>query len=603
MNLMAIDAETYYDAEYSLKKKSITTESYVRDPRFKLHMIGVKYGDLPAECFKSFPREWTREVRTIPVAMVAHHAHFDGLILSHHCRVRPALWIDTLSMGRLVFPHLKSHSLGSLAATLGIGEKTVPYEDFKGVRDLRSVPGLYEKVEAGCNQDCELTYAVCKLLLPYVPKEELQIIDLTIRMFTEPALALDRHRLSAYLEKVKYDKETILQKLGVTKEDLQSAEKFSTLLRSLGVEPPVKQSPSDPSKYIYAFAKTDDGMKALEEDDDDRVQMLAAARLGSKSTIGETRAQRMLDMDTRGPMAVYLKAYGAHTLRWSGGDSMNWQNFTKGSDLRLSVMAPPGYVLVVGDCSQIECRLLNGLAGQHDVLEAFAAGRDLYSEGASRFYGRTVTKADKLERHLGKTLELGCGFGMGWLKFQTTCKRGALGGPPILLSDDESKRAVRSYRQSHPAITALWDYATSLLSGLVDPNFTMDIKPGVLRVGAQRIWGPNGAFLDYTNVFWDADECEFYMVTRRGKKKIYGALLVENVVQFLARIVLSQAMLKIAKRYKIVLSTHDEVVCVVPEAEAVEALDFILTTLKTPEPWCAGIPLDAEGGYDVRYSK
>jgi DNA polymerase len=344
-------------------------------------------------------------------------------------------------------------------------------------------------------------------------------------------------------------------------------------------------------------------MKELAESENLTVSALANARLGSKSTIGETRAQRMLDMDTRGAMCVYLKYAGAHTTRWSGGDLMNWQNFTKGSDLRLSIKAPDGYRIVVGDCSQIECRILNQIAGQSDVLQAFREGRDLYSEGASRFYGRTITKSDKLERHLGKTLELGCGFGMGWAKFQTTCRRGALGGPPIILSDDEAKRAVSSYRKSHNLVKMLWSYGDSVLAGLVNPAFQMEWIPGVLYVRNQRVWLPNKTFLDYTHLRYDDDTGEFHTTTRKGNQKCYGALLVENVVQALARVVLSQAMLKVAPHYRIVLCTHDDVCCIVPEAQAEEATAFVLETLRTPPLWMPTIPLDAEGGHDTIYSK
>lgn len=600
MDILTLDFETYFSADFTLSK--LTTESYIRDPRFKVHMAGMKLGSAPAQVFPSMEKgDKAKEIKLMPVGMVCHHSQFDGLILSHHFHTRPLFWFDTLAMGRLVFPHLKSHSLGALAETLGIGKKSVPYESFKGVRDLS--PELYNQVAIGCANDVEMTYAVFKALLPFVPQEELRIIDITTRMFTEPALTLDRPRLQNYLNATAAAKENLLVSLGVTKADLQSSEKFSQLLRQLGIDPPVKESPSNPAKMIYAFAKTDDAMKNLLENDNEQVQILCSARLGQKSTIGETRARRMLEMDGRGALCVYLKYAGAHTTRWSGGDKLNWQNLTRGSDLRLSIKAPNGFRLVVGDLSQIECRMLNYIAGQTDILDAFKAGRDLYSEGATRFYGRTITKENKLERHLGKTLELGCGYGMGWAKFQLTCRAGALGGPSILLEDTEAKRAVYSYRSSHPCVKNLWGYADSILSGLVNPAFKIDWVPGILRVSDQRVWGPNGTYLDYTNLEWDNNECEFYVRTRRGKKKMYGAKLVENVVQYLARIVLSQALLKIHKHYKLVLTSHDEAVYVVPENEADQALEFVLTTLKTPPIWCPEIPLDAEGAHDVIYSK
>lgn len=330
MNLITLDFETYFDSDYTLSK--LTTEAYVRDPRFKVHCVGMQGEYVPGEIITYSPQHINRHLTDIfgkfsDNALLCHHAQFDGLILSHHYDIRPAFWFDTLSMARLVFPHAKSHSLGALAKMLGLPEKTVPYESFKGLRDLS--PDLYNRVAEGCIQDVELTHSVFKAMLPFVPMEELRIIDLTIRMFTEPALALDRPRMQDYLTKTQAEKEALLQTLGVTKSDLQSSEVFAGLLTQCGVVPPTKPSPSNPERTIYAFAKTDKAMKELLEHDDERIATLVEARLGQKSTIGETRAMRLLDMDSRGPLCVYLNYCGAHTLRWSGGGGVNFQNLPR----------------------------------------------------------------------------------------------------------------------------------------------------------------------------------------------------------------------------------------------------------------------------------
>lgn len=595
MKLVTLDFETYFAQDYSLTK--MTSEEYVRDPRFKVHCIGLK-GDGVAsahgpEIFSNLPSDYWADK-----ALICHHAHFDGLILAHHYGICPAFWFDTLSMARMIFPHLKSHSLDALATTFGLPNKTVPYNKFKGLRDLP--PDIMAELREGCANDVELTYQIFQKLALYVPKDELRLIDTTIRMFTEPCLALDAPRMERYLADVRARKENLLAQLGITRDDLHSADRFAKLLRERGVEPPVKISPSDPDKMIYAFAKSDDAMKALQEHESEEVQILVSARLGVKSTIGETRSQRLIDMGRRGALCVYLKPFGAHTLRWAGGDKMNWQNFTRGSEMRLSITAPRGCVIVVVDSSQIECRELNWLAGQQDVLDAFAAKRDLYSEGASRFYGRTITKADKLERHMGKTLELGCGYGMGWTKLQLTCRAGALGGPPILLSDEEAKRAIQSYRQSHPCVTALWRHADTILQYLYQGS---ECSWGPMQVAHKRIYLPNGAALDYSNLDYDTENKSFFIRTRKGKKKIYGAALVENVIQALSRLVVAGFLHQISACYKVVMTTHDEIAVVVPEALANDALEYMLQVFRVPPAWNQGVPLDAEGGFDVRYSK
>lgn len=609
MQIITLDFETYFDADYTLS--NMTTEEYIRDSRFKAHMVGVKPDN--DGVFIAQKPSWDGKTE---YAMVCHHAHFDGLILSHHYGIRPAFWFDTLSMARMVMPHLRSHSLKNLAEVLGVGVKDVPYDSFKGVQDLNSVPGLYDRVATGCAADVELTYAVFQKLLPHMSKDELRIIDLTVRMFTEPALVLDQPLMEWYVAALVEKKETLLAQLGVTKKDLGSNERFAEILRGLGIEPPTKLSPTT-KEPIYAFAKTDEGMRELLDDQDDTVALLAEARLETKSTGTQTRAQRLLGMDQRGALCVYLNYAGAHTLRDSGGDSMNWQNFKRidfevdgktpvwnidqRGMVRLGIMAPPGHVIAVADASQIECRLLNWLAGQNDVLDKFRNKVDIYSELASLFYGRVITKKDKAERGTGKQLELSCGYGAGGDTIVKTARLGIY-GPPVTLTAEEGLRARDLYRGTHPYVQALWKEANGILPHLFGGTENMEWC-GVLKVHNHRIYGPGGTWLDYTNLNKNDEKNEWRVQTRRGNYKMYGAKLIENVIQYLARLALMEAALQISPRYKIVMRTHDELACVVPEAQGQEAVEWMCGIMRTPPAWCPDVPLDAEGGFDRRYSK
>ena len=288
---------------------------------------------------------------------------------------------------------------------------------------------------------------------------------------------------------------------------------------ALGVAPPAKPSPSDSTKTIYAFSKTDEGMKALAESDNERVAMLAAARLGQKSTIGETRAQRLIGMAERGALPVYLKYYGAHTGRWSGGDKMNWQNFPRGGEIRLSIMAPAGQRLCVVDLAQIEFRMEMWLAGQADELAALRAGEDVYCNAAAAFYGRPVTKENKIERQTFKTVLLGCGYGMGAEKFASVLAQQNLEG--------DAKALVGHYRKSHPEVVRLWRYADKVMDSLFAGN--EDFAWGPMQVRGQRIYLPSGAWIDYSHLTRDGDG--YAITTRYGAGRIYGAKLVENVVR------------------------------------------------------------------------
>lgn len=343
MRILTLDFESFFSKDYSLSK--LSTEQYVRDPQFKAHMVGMKYPGHEPIVYEPHMLNDNPGLRVDieSSAVLCHHAHFDGLILEHHYGLKPALWLDTLSMARLVLPRLRSHSLDSLAAHFGLAAKSVPYDAFKGLRDLP--PNVYYQLAAGCRHDVELTFQIAEKLLPLVPPSELKIIDSTIRMFVEPVLRLDRPRMEAFLkaEKIRKAKamlaagdamgmapmpemdSRILQhtwlhdRLARVETELQSSDKFRIALESIGVPCPMKHSEKQ-DKLIPALAKNDQGMKDLVEHDDHRVQALAAARLGVKSTIDETRAERLLEAESRGPLPVYLSYAAAKTLRFGGGD-------------------------------------------------------------------------------------------------------------------------------------------------------------------------------------------------------------------------------------------------------------------------------------------
>lgn len=607
MKLAVLDFETYFGDDYTLKK--MTTEAYVRDARFKTHCVGIKTMDKLPDNQNIAQPTMTMNHETfaglsakVPdYAVVMHKAAFDGLILNHWYGVQPAFYFDTLSMARLVFPHDKSHSLESLAAKFGYAPKTVPYNEFRNVRDLD--PELYNKLCAGCAHDVELTYLVFRNLLPLVPREELRIIDMTVRMFTRPLLGLDRPRMEAYYEKVKTEKQGVLDQLGVTKADLQSSDKFAELLRALGVEPPTKPSPKNPDKVIYAFAKTDDEMKALVDDEDNRVSALCAARLGQKSTLNETRCARMLSMASRGALTVPLRYYGAGaSSRFSGEDQVNFQNFPRSGEIRNCIVAPEGYVLLIGDLSQIECRMLNWLAGEEWVLQAFREGRDLYCETATDGYGRTITKADKAERGMGKQIVLSCGFGSGGPKIAITARRGTY-GPPVIISNEEGTRWRDLYRNKHKKVVSLWWYGASIMAHLFNGT---QVEWGPMYVKDKKLYGPNGSWLDYSNLVFKGvsgkrNRPDFAVMRRNGEARIYGSKFIQNVIEFLCRILLEQAILRTP--YPCVMQTHDECVFLVPAWDAERAAGVLRMNLTTVPAWCPGIPLEAEVDYDVLYSK
>lgn len=609
MNILSLDWETHFSDQYTVKK--LTTEHYIRHPDFEPLLLGVR--DENGEYFYLEQPEigpWLKRVDWSRTAILAHHAHFDGFILSHHYGAKPCMWFDTLSMAKLMIGNHLSVALASLAQHYGLEGKSVPYEAFKGKRWAQLDAWTRKTLGEGCIHDLELTWAIFQELSKGFPVEEYLVIDMTIRMFTEPHIIGDQKLFERVRDEEWSKKNELLINLGLTTKDLQSAGKFAALLEAEGVEVEYKSGKDKPDgspTYIPAIAATDDFMKGLVEHGNDRVADLASARLEVRSTIDETRAGRLANMASRGPMPVYLAYCAAHTTRWGGGDKVNFQNFRRSGDLRKGLRAPKGFKFGIVDLSQIECRILNYVAGQWDIVDAFASGRDLYSEGASRFYGREVTKANKLERHLGKVLELGCGYGMGATKLQATCRAGALGGPPILLDAQEAAYAIDVYRSSHAQVKKYWYEGDRMLGNLAGGwgNGTKQTQWGPLIVEPGRIVHADSGIPMMYQLEYDTEEGSWRRRTRRGWVRIWGGGLVENVVQFMARIVMSRAMTRITQGgCRIVMTTHDEIVTLIPDDQHAEAnFQWVCEQMKQEPAWLPGIPLEVEGSLSEVYDK
>ncbi len=346
MNILTLDFETYYSQEYSLSK--MTTEAYVRDPAFEAILLGIKVGtdasftlrgpDIPAYLASV---DWSN------TCAVAHHAHFDGLILSYHYGVKPAYWMDTLSMGRALVGAEVGGSLAKLSEHFGIGRKGHEVLDAKGKHASDFTPEELDKYAAYCANDVELTFQLLRHLLSAkgilpskFPQFELDLIDLTVRLFTEPVAELDTALLEhTYIESIRA-KDAFLQSAGLDEKTLKSKSKLAAVLRQLGVEPPMKPSPTHPEKMIEAFSKTDKEFLALLQHDDPRVSAVVEARLGTQSSLVESRAERMLNIAARGPMPVYLKYYGAHTGRWClAGDTRIWVRTPSGVVMEMPLVS------------------------------------------------------------------------------------------------------------------------------------------------------------------------------------------------------------------------------------------------------------------------
>lgn len=662
-HVVVADFETYFDDDYSLKK--LSTSQYVMDPRFEVHGCGVKIDGGETRWFEAAEfREWAEAWPWEKTALVAAHSHFDGLILSVYYKRTPGFWFDTLSMSR---PLGLPGDLAEQALKLGVGKKGEELINAKGKHRKDFTDLEWARFgEYGCN-DVDITWVIFQKMVDGFPEAELWLIDATTRMFTEPQLVIDEPMLKQYLLEEQAQKDSLLARVGLTKKTVGSNEKLAQVFRQLGVEPPTKISPRT-KKEIYAFAKTDPGMQELLEHEDDEIRWLAEARISVKSTQTLTRGQRFLQMGAGGrPLPVYLKAYGTHTYRWSAADKTQFQNLQKTNKkdprkgmLKKSLCAIPGRKVVAADSGAIEARVTAWLAGHEALIEGFRENRDVYSEFASEVFGRPVDRKknpeDEVPGFISKVCVLGLGYGLGWPKLSLILLAGAMGGPPVQLTQsfvealgvdvekfcaDDRKAAkvlkmvsrlpleqlavhcavaeklVTKYRKINKPIVTLWKTMEAVLQVMVELEEGQQVTFGpneCLTIVRHGIILPNGLTLRYPGLRKsekteddDSWGSNFSYVVKRGKSMMrvhtYGGSMTENVVQALARIIVGEQVLSVRAKYgyEPVLLTHDEEAIIVPDAEAHLACQRLVAEMKIAPKWAAGLPLSAEGGYAQSY--
>jgi DNA polymerase I-like protein with 3'-5' exonuclease and polymerase domains len=602
VDIITLDFETYYAQDYTLSKG--TTEEYIRSPRFEVIGVAVKVNDGPTEWFSGTHEETRAFLSRYDWAnsfALAHNTMFDGAIMSWRFGIKPKVWLDTLCMARALHGVEVGGSLKAVAERYGVGEKGTEVVNAKNKRLADFTREELSRYASYCVNDVDLTRDVFKIMVEKFPKQELKLIDLTLRMFIDPVLDLDTGLLETHLDKIKDWKDELLEKSGTTKEDLMSNPKFAELLKGFGVVPPMKISPTT-GKETYAFAKTDEGFKALAEDEDVRVQALVAARLGNKSTLEETRTQRFIDISKRGLLPVPIRYYAAHTGRWGGDDKINLQNLpSRGPNakaLKRSIIAPEGQMIVEADSAQIEARVLAWLAEQEDLVTAFANKEDVYKKMASKIYGVQEEDVTKEQRFVGKTTILGAGYGMGAPKFQLQLKSF---GTDIELH--EAQRIIKIYREANGMISKLWKDANNSIKYMYQGSVLQFGRQGVLEVVDGGVRLPSGLVMRYDDLRGEQNEkgVEYTYKTRRGRTRIYGGKVIENVCQGIARCIIGEQMLKIAKRYRVVLTVHDSIACCVPYYEADYCKAYVEECMRWTPDWAKGLPVDCEAGIGVNY--
>ena len=658
LHQLTLDFETYYCTKTKYSLGHMTPEEYIRDPRFQIILLSLKFDDQPTFWITGthdYLRHKLSQIDWSKIVAVGHNMiGFDSLILSEVLGFRPARWQCTLSMGRALHGS-KSKSLDALAQHYLLPPKGKEVTEANGKMQEDFSPYELAQYGAYCVHDTDLCYALYNIMRPQMAKTELQHVHLFTRLFAEPLLKIDVDGLQHYRQQLDVQKQNLLNQCGADQKQLRSDARFAELLQGFGVEPGTKVNKNDLEKY--AFAKTDPFMEELQDHPDERVRMLAEARLKTKTSIEETRTQRLIDVGFRGPLPVLLHYGKTLTHRASGGGGLNLQNLPQSKDvskatlpgallhttaglrhhqsydeasgvvtteegdtlpddsvhvygLRDGLMAPPGKVIVAADSSNIELRAAHLLAGQMDTIERIREGEDPYCEFAGDLYDRPITKADFKERQHGKVGMLQLQFKSGAGSLQKAAR--TMGG--IHLGWDEAQTTVDLFRYKFPMLPQAWTRNQKAILDMAYGRERYIDDWGLCYTKHNAVVLPNGLELQYTNLRqeytedfgwqWQYDDKE-----TRKPKGLHGGSLFANQVQALARIVVFDQGLQVEKlisnRYNegVCLSAHDEVVGVVDENRAESILESMLDILKTPPFWWPQLPLNAAGGIGKSYGE
>ncbi len=644
--IVSIDFETRWDkADYTLSK--LTTEEYIRDKRFKAFGACVhEYGSETAiQWYRGdeLPRilatyDWSK------TAVLAHNAQFDVSILEWRYGVHPCFIFDTLSMARALRGVEVGNSLAKLAADFGLPEKGRAVHSTDGLEEIDAQ--IEKELADYCKHDVFLCEQIFERLVEGYPKSELRLIDMTLKMYTRPVLQLDRSMLIEALAEEGKHREGLLAKLGVEEAELASNPKFADILLSMGVVAPTKVSKTT-GKDTLALAKNDALFQALLNGEDEDVRALCEARLKVKSTTERTRAQRFLDISQRGALPVPLSYYGAKSGRWTAakGSAINMQNLKRGSFLRKAIMAPEGHQLLVGDLSQIEPRVLAWLSDYDELLDIFRSGQDAYAQFGAQMFGIPgMTKDSHPDlRQSAKSALLGCGYGLGWASFASQLLVGFLGAPPVrydkafakkldvtseyierfigwednvkklqeiphtcterelLVHCVAAKKIIDIYRATAHPVVSFWDMCDRLLTKSLAGGEEVVYK--CLTFRKNEIVLPNGMSLLYSNLrqVTDKETKQKNWVYGEDETKLYAGKITNNVTQALARIVMTDGMLRTSKKYFVAGTVHDEQIVVVPDEEVDDAKTWVLAQMTVEPKYMPGVPLAVEGGAHRRY--
>lgn len=331
---VVIDFESYYSKEWSLSK--VTTEKYIRDDQWECIGVSIKVGSEPTKFFRGetgipIIAGLVKELPNSP--FISHNNTFDMGILGMRYKIHPNFYVDTAIMAKLcgldrVAGGTSLAKLSDYMVKMGVFNhvKGTTVQNMLGVRMADMSEQQWAAYSDYCILDTNLCYELYRYMLDKVPTEELIMADITTKMWTMPVISLDVPLLQDYALKLEQDKQDKLQSIAKDMgfsdtaelhKHLRSSKKFVPLLERLGVDVPMKWSEKK-QDMIPAVSKTDLEFLELLNHENELVRALVETKLGTMSSMEQTRTATFLDIATRGLLPIPLRYASAHTGRYGG---------------------------------------------------------------------------------------------------------------------------------------------------------------------------------------------------------------------------------------------------------------------------------------------
>lgn len=590
MQTIAVDFETYYSSDYSIK--DLGNYAYTHHPEFDAYLVALCNGP-QTHTLAPHAFDWA-SIAGPEFVWVSHNMSFDRAVYTRLVEmgvvadVWPEAWYCTADMASYLgyprsFQAACRHLLG-----IDIPKDTRDKLKGRGVKAMQQDPEFWQEVVEYATRDAIYCWQLWDRFSFKWPQWERDLSVETARMGYE-GIPINRSRLQQAKGVLANQRMGCLQAIpwseGSDKKTPLSAAKFAALCRTQNTSPPKSRALNDPECDAWLETAPESLSRVL-------LAQRNFGRINRLSSVLESIEART--SPRTGRLHYSLKYGGAHTMRDSGSGGFNVQNMPRdemfGVDIRSLFEAPEGFVFIVADSSQIEPRCSAWLKRDAEFMDLLRTGIDCYEAYARRSLGyddpRPIKEGAPKLRQMAKVQVLSLDYGVGWEKYQITAAKEG-----VQLSEAEARRAVGLHR-SDPKLKAVWRDLTRAMKQSVGGDFELEL--------------PSGRVMNYRNirVTKDGMTAEIADEGRMAQRGFYDGKLYENLVQATARDVFMWQVLQLrALGYPVLLRVHDEIVTVVREELAEAAISDILEIFRTAPPWLAGCPLDAQAHVAANYSK